>query len=202
MSEQLTLFNLKEVESIPSTPVHDPYSKLESLRSAPVNDPYWSEIEQDSSAIVDQSYVHKYLPCEPAQPHVSVGEQIFSSGAVEYRSVGEQIFCPGVADSPYSSVGEQVLTDTEKTAHQHDTQITHWVEKYWVARGNNKYWYYRYTWMEGRKLRRLYIGSVNSPQARHKVELIKEAIDSEKSPCEVKELLANTTPVFIGSCHP
>ncbi|MBR8832706.1 MAG: hypothetical protein DSM106950_01345 [Stigonema ocellatum SAG 48.90 = DSM 106950] len=201
---QLTLFNLLEVESVRSNPVHDPYSKVESVRSNPVHDPYWDETEEPPTASLDKSQFSgdtESVVDPSAPPHASVGEQIFSPGAVEDASVGEQIFCPSVADSPYSSVGEQVLTDTKKTAPQHDTQTTHWIEKYWVARGNNKYWYYRYMWMEGRKLRRLYIGSVNSPQARHKVELIKGAIDSDKSPCEVKELIANTTPTLIKSPH-
>ncbi|MHC5597469.1 MAG: hypothetical protein ACYTXC_16280 [Nostoc sp.] len=32
----------------------------------------------------------------------------------------------------------------------------------WVERPGNKYWYFRYCWMRGRKINRLYLGSVTS----------------------------------------
>jgi hypothetical protein len=98
-----------------------------------IHDPYWDELE--------------------AQGNDIVGGQI------------------SLDESPYKSVGGQVITDTKKTAPQHDGKLydrdtvdksTHWVEKYWVERVSNKYWYYRYCWMEGRKISRIYIGAVRS----------------------------------------
>lgn len=86
-------------------------------------------------------------------------------------------------------VGEQVKEDTKKTAPQHDTEINHWVEKYWVERGSQKYWYYRYMWMEGRKLRRKYIGSVTSARARRKKQLVEEYIRGNYTPEEITTLI-------------
>jgi hypothetical protein len=111
------------------------------------------------------------------------------------NNVGEQVSCD---DSPCNSVGEQVAPDTLKVAHQHDAKIyppyteeifTHWVEEYWVQRGTNKYWYYRYTWMEGRKLHRHYIGSITSNKAKAKKQAVKDAILDGQSPQEIKQLI-------------
>ena len=52
-----------------------------------------------------------------------------------------------------------------------------------------KYWYYRYMWMEGRKLRRHYIGAVRSPLANLKKQAVEEAIADEQSPIEIIQLL-------------
>ncbi|MEM9922515.1 MAG: DUF4102 domain-containing protein [Cyanobacteria bacterium P01_D01_bin.50] len=91
--------------------------------------------------------------------------------------------------STCETVGEQVKEVTEKVAPQHDTDINHWVEKYWVKRGNNKYWYYRYMWMEGRKLRRKYLGSVNSARARKKKQVVDEYIRCEYTPQDIITLI-------------
>ncbi|MGB6298338.1 MAG: DUF4102 domain-containing protein [Rivularia sp. (in: cyanobacteria)] len=93
------------------------------------------------------------------------------------------------AQSTCESVGEQVKEDTKKTAHQHERESTHWIEKYWVERGSTKYWYWRYTWMNGRKLRRKYLGSVNSARARFKKVMVEEAILDGLSPCEIIEII-------------
>ncbi|WP_414544302.1 hypothetical protein [Nostoc sp. CCY0012] len=71
-------------------------------------------------------------------------------------------------------------------APQHDT---HWVERYWVERAENKYWYYRYCWMDGRKKNRVYIGSVNSPKAREKKSAVESAIADGQTPPEIKKML-------------
>lgn len=95
-------------------------------------------------------------------------------------------------------VGGQVISDTEKVAPQHDT---HWIERYWVERSENKYWYYRYCWMIGRKIHRLYIGSVHSPKAQAKKELIEIAIADGETPLQIKQMLrghknASTMPTL------
>ena len=92
-----------------------------------------------------------------------------------------------------NSVGEQVKLDTKKVAHQHDKPITHWVERYWVERGSSKLWYYRYTWMSGRKLNRHYIGSVRSPRAKLKKQAVENAIADGESPQEIKQLIRQFT---------
>ncbi|MBE9210516.1 DUF4102 domain-containing protein [Nostoc sp. LEGE 06077] len=105
-----------------------------------------------------------------------------------------------VAMSPCDSVGEQVTSvtarsdntnnlvkfPTKKSAPQHDN---HWVEKYWVERSGNKYWYYRYMWMDGRKLHRLYIGSIHSPKAKAKKLALENAIADGQTPIEIKQML-------------
>ena len=76
--------------------------------------------------------------------------------------------------STCKTVGEQVTQTTEKFAHQ--PEYTHFVEKYWVEKKGEKYWYYRYAWMEGRKLKRKYIGSVNSPSKYKGTLMVKDVI--------------------------
>lgn len=99
------------------------------------------------------------------------------------HSVGAQIL---ESDNPYKSVGAQVSTDTKKVAPQHDT---HWIEKYWVERSGNKYWYYRYCWMAGRKINRLYLGSVYSIVAKRKKADIEVWIGDGKLPSEIESLI-------------
>ncbi|MBN3892514.1 MAG: hypothetical protein HWQ43_26340, partial [Nostoc sp. JL31] len=93
--------------------------------------------------------------------------------------VGGQI---SEAESPCKTVGEQVATDTKKSAPQHDT---HWIEEYWVERCSNKYWYYRYCWMQGRKIHRRYLGSVDSAIAKRKKADVEIAISDGQSPQEI-----------------
>ncbi|MDZ8086501.1 MAG: DUF4102 domain-containing protein [Nostoc sp. DedQUE12b] len=99
------------------------------------------------------------------------------------HSVGAQILN---SSNPYKTVGAQVATDTLKTAPQHDT---HWIEKYWVERSGNRYWYYRYCWMVGRKKNRLYLGSVDSVLAKRKKADVEIAIADGKLPSEIKDLI-------------
>ncbi|WP_414625193.1 hypothetical protein [Calothrix sp. CCY 0018] len=95
------------------------------------------------------------------------------------------------AQSTCKIVGEQVNKDTKKTAPQHERESTHWVEKYWVERGCTKYWYFRYMWMEGRKIKRKYLGSVTSTKARYKKVIVEEAILDGLSPSEIVDLIEN-----------
>lgn len=138
-----------------------------------IHDPYWDELEATTDDIVNSSQTTAIDESEILGTSIKFAHQ-------HNESVGEQLPFNG---SQYNSVGEQVKQDTKKIAHQHDvkihsrdTEATHWVEKYWVERVGNKYWYYRYTWMEGRKLRRHYLGSVRSPKANLKKQAVEEAI--------------------------
>ncbi|MEH2080212.1 MAG: DUF4102 domain-containing protein [Nostoc sp.] len=99
------------------------------------------------------------------------------------HNVGEQIL---ESESPCKNVGEQVVTDTLKSAPQHDT---HWIEEYWVERCSHKYWYYRYCWMQGRKIHRRYLGSVNSVIAKNKKADVEIAISDGHSPQEIEKLI-------------
>lgn len=114
------------------------------------------------------------------------------------HSVGGQI---RESDFQYKSVGEQVATDTLKSAPQHDT---HWIERYWVERSGNKYWYFRYCWMVGRKIKRCYIGSVDSIIAKRKKADVEIAIADGKLPIEIEKLIrdwknAPTMPKMPGN---
>jgi hypothetical protein len=111
------------------------------------------------------------------------------------NTVGAQI---SLDETPYKSVGAQVIIDTKKSAPQHDGKLydchtvdksTHWVEKYWVERVSNKYWYYRYCWMEGRKKSRAYIGATGSKKALLKKQAVEDAILDGQSPQEIKQLI-------------
>ncbi len=102
--------------------------------------------------------------------------------------VGEQVIDDTNLHISESIVGEQVKHHTQKLALPNE-QPTHWIERYWVERGGNKYWYYRYTWMAGRKMHRVYIGSTRSRIALFKAELVKSAIGDGKSSTEIKQLI-------------
>lgn len=91
--------------------------------------------------------------------------------------------------STCKSVREQVKEDTKKTAPEHEREFTHWIEKYWVERGSKKYWYYRYMWMEGRRLRRKHLGSVSSTKARMKKVIIEENILDDLPPSEIIKII-------------
>jgi hypothetical protein len=100
--------------------------------------------------------------------------------------VGEQPLITDASDAPQHTpidegVGEQ-LEDTTISAPQH----THWVEKYWVERGKKKHHYWRYMWMEGRKIRRCYLGKYGD-----KVEAVSDAITDGLSPEQITQMIAN-----------
>ena len=126
-------------------------------------DPFWDELT-------------------PQNSH-SVGGQISESES-RCESVGEQVTSNTLNTVIPSSVG--VSFDTVKSAPQHDT---HWVEKYWVERSGNKYWYFRYCWMTGRKINRLYLGSVDSIIAKRKKADVEIAIADGKLPSEIENLI-------------
>lgn len=89
------------------------------------------------------------------------------------------------APKPDNCVREQVTSDTLKVAPE---QI-HWTEEYWVERNHKKYYYWRYCWMEGRKIRRCHIGSVRSHRALLKKEAVLGAIALGQSPQEIKQIV-------------
>lgn len=102
--------------------------------------------------------------------------------------VGAQVNTDTQPDTVESRIGAQVNTDTKKSAPQHD-KPTHWVEKYWVQREGNRYWYYRYCWMTGRKKSRRYIGSVESARAQNRKLEIESAIADGDIPSEIQNLM-------------
>lgn len=90
------------------------------------------------------------------------------------------------AQKPDNCVREQESNDTLKVAPEH----IHWTEEYWVQRCGKKYYYWRYCWMEGRKIHHCHIGSVRSLKALGKYQVVLGAIAHQRSsPQEIKQLI-------------
>lgn len=124
---------------------------------------------------------------EPPDPDDYQNLNDYHQAWAEWRiRVGAQVTTSTVKNTVESRVGAQVILDTKKVAPQHDT---HWIEKYWVERSGNKYWYYRYCWMVGRKKNRLYLGSIDSIIAKRKKADVEIAIADGKLPIEIKHLI-------------
>ncbi|WP_017652558.1 hypothetical protein [Fortiea contorta] len=130
-----------------------------------VQDPYWDEIV--------------------APQHIQEKTDTQQAGT-PYNCVGAQVNEDTQLDTVEFPVGAQVALDTKKVAPQHDT---HWVEKYWVERSGNKYWYYRYCWMTGRKKNRIYLGSANSAIAKNRKADVEAAINDGQTPQEIQHLI-------------
>lgn len=101
------------------------------------------------------------------------------------------------AAKPYNCVREQVTHDTvdivreqKPVTQQVAPEHTHWIEEYWVQRREQKYKYYRYCWMEGRKIRRCHIGgNVRSLSARQCKAAVESAIAFGESPAEIEKII-------------
>ncbi|MBH8563769.1 hypothetical protein I8748_16485, partial [Nostoc sp. CENA67] len=119
--------------------------------------------------------------------------------APEHTPLVREQFDTSDALYPYKSVREQVTHETldtdfvreQKPVTQVAPEHTHWVEEYWVKRREQKYKYYRYCWMEGRKIRRCHIGggNVRSPIAQRKKADVELAIADGQSPGEIKKII-------------
>jgi hypothetical protein len=83
------------------------------------------------------------------------------------QSVREQQALPS-ATIPKNVNGKQQPEKQDKS--------NHWVEPYWVKRGNKKHEYYRYCWMIGRKIYRRHIGPIHLTDAKEKQREIRQMI--------------------------
>ncbi|WP_189524962.1 DUF4102 domain-containing protein [Nostoc sp. 'Peltigera membranacea cyanobiont' 232] len=185
---QLALFAIAPSEA--KIAIHDPYwDELEvapqQLESARWNPAHFGEVAHQVDS--DGQLTIFYDSPEPPDPddYKNLDEYQQAWGQWELR-VGGQVSKATFGDTAESLVGEQVATDTQKTAPQHDT---HWVERYWVERSGNKYWYYRYCWMNGRKIYRCYLGSVHSRKALQKKADVEVWIADGYSPMEIQKLI-------------
>ncbi len=168
-----------------------------------VYDPYWDEITalqaQDRWNPNDFGEVTRKLDDdgqltifyddthEPPDPDDYQSKNDYHQAWAEWRiHVGAQVTSSTIDTTAKTRVGGQVALNTKKTAPQHDT---HWVEKYWVERSGNKYWYFRYCWMVGRKKNRIYLGSVDSIKAKKLKHAVEIAIANGKLPIELKHLI-------------
>ena len=86
------------------------------------------------------------------------------------------------------SVSGADLTGTQKSAPD-----IHWLETYTPAKRKDSY--YRYVWMEGRKLHHLHIrgGGVSKALAMQRKQQIEAAIKSGKSPAQIEQMIKSFT---------
>lgn len=86
-----------------------------------------------------------------------------------------------------STVLEQVRSNTNKSAPEQ----SHWVEKYTVTRYGTEHYYYRYLWMEGRKLHHIHIpgGNAKSAIALGRKSEVEAAILDGQRVTEIKKLI-------------
>ncbi|MEH2151051.1 hypothetical protein [Nostoc sp.] len=108
------------------------------------------------------------------------------SGSYTVEIVRAQVTNSTIETTAETLVRAQVKLDTEKVAPE---QNTHWVEEYWVQRNTNKYFYYRYCWMLGRKKKRIHLGSVDSIIARRKKADVEVWIRNGLAPVEIEKLI-------------
>ncbi|MHC5822569.1 MAG: DUF4102 domain-containing protein [Nostoc sp.] len=185
--KQPTLFDLEAFTKFESTP-----------------DPYWDEIETAPQQVEDrwnpadfgevpfksdngQLTIFYDDSQEPPDPDDYQTLNDYHQAWAQWRTlVGGQVTTSTIDTPVKTRVGGQVTLVTKKSAHQHDT---HWLEKYWVERSGNKYWYYRYCWREGKKKNRVYIGSVDSVKAKKVKQAVEIAIAEGKLPFAIKHLI-------------
>ncbi|QSJ20489.1 DUF4102 domain-containing protein [Nostoc sp. UHCC 0702] len=79
----------------------------------------------------------------------------------------------------------------QKPVIQVAPEHTHWVEEYWVQRGAKKHKYFRYCWMEGRKIRRCHIGggNVKSALVQQRKAAVEFALADGQTPSEIEKLI-------------
>nr|MDZ8005791.1 hypothetical protein [Nostoc sp. DedSLP05]MDZ8102143.1 hypothetical protein [Nostoc sp. DedSLP01] len=187
---QPTLFDLEAFTKSPiSTPLYDP--SWDEIETAPqhTDSDRWNPAdfgEVPRKADGDQLTIFYDDSEEPPDPddYQNLADYNEAWRQWELRVGGQN----SELELPYQSVGGQVTCNTQKSAPQHDT---HWVEKYWVERSTNKYWYFRYCWMTGRKIHRRYLGSVDSPKAKFRKSEIENAIADGQCPAEIEKLICS-----------
>lgn len=144
-----------------------------------------------------QTSIFDFLPPVPDTPKItyvydaSWDEEIAPQ---QCKSVGGQVAadtCTLLNND--STVGGQVLNQTQQPAPTVQLKIapqhTHWLEQYDVTRCKKKYYYWRYCWMEGRKIKRQYIGSIHSGAAKEKYQEVKIAIGRGDSPTQIVDYI-------------
>lgn len=114
----------------------------------------------------------------------SVDDDSWDAADSAINTVLEQTKESSKADS---TVLEQDKPNTNKTAPEQ----SHWVEKYTVTRYGTEHYYYRYLWMEGRKLHHVHIGggNVKSAIAIARKQQVEAAIKDGQTPTEIKKLI-------------
>ena len=196
---QLALFAIATFET--HIAVHDPYWD-EILAPQHQEDNHWKSADfgEVKSKLGDDGQLTIFFDDsdEPPDPDDYQNVNDYHQAWAEWRTrVGAQVTSSTVATTVETRVGGQVALDTKKVAPQQDT---HWIEKYWVERSGNKYWYFRYCWMVGRKKNRCYIGSVDSIRAKQKKADVEIAISDGQSPSEIQKLIQSSNESHCLRC--
>lgn len=175
---QTALFNILPVKPIKI--IHDPYWD-EIVKPAPEHsqDYEGSVLEQNSTPLQE---------CVREQPHVldfapehslnnegdaAPQENSFIDGSVREQSL--------ISKTPNSPTGQQ--------QPKQENKVNHWIETYTVSRGKKKHEYYRYMWMEGRKLKRCHIGPAASGHSKNRVAEARHLISGGKLTPEILDYL-------------
>ncbi|MEH2000583.1 MAG: DUF4102 domain-containing protein [Nostoc sp.] len=186
---QLTLLTVAPTEK--KTIVHDPYWDETLAPEHPQPEQKWNpdDFGEVPHKVADDGQLTIFYDDsqEPPDPddfkNLNDYHQAWADWEIRVRA---QVASSTVLTTVETPVRAQVKLDTRKFAPEHNT---HWVEKYWVERSGNKYWYFRYCWMTGRKKNRRHIGSVNSIIAKRKKADVEVWITDGKLPIEIEKLI-------------
>ncbi|MEH1817302.1 MAG: hypothetical protein V7L09_33565 [Nostoc sp.] len=209
---QPTLFDLQAfTKSSSPTPLCDPaWDEEETAPQHPEPETRWNPAHfgEVPHKVSDNGQLTIFFDDsdEPPDPDDHLNRDDYEQAWEQWElRVGAQVASDTAVTTVEPRVGGKVTLATKKTAPQHDT---HWLEKYWVKRSGNKYWYYRYCWMVGRKKNRCYIGSVDSIIAKRKRAEVEIAINDGQSPQEIEKLIHSwrgspkQPHPGIGAVHP
>jgi len=165
----------------------------------PVHDPYWDEIVLDVNPKPDASGQLTLFYDDSQEPPDPDDFPLLD----DYRSAWDRWYKANPDSVSYlnrlntKSVREQKNVPqftTNKVAPEHSTknvreQVTQWVEQYYVTRSRKKHYYYRYCYMDGRKINHKHIGSINSLRAITQKEAVEQAIAREEKPPQIIQLI-------------
>ncbi|MDZ8085608.1 MAG: hypothetical protein RMY16_08430 [Nostoc sp. DedQUE12b] len=208
---QLTLLTVAPTVETRTT-VHDPYwDELETAPEHPEPETRWNPAHfgEVPHKVSDNGQLTIFFDeCdEPPDPDDYLNRDDYEQAWERWEStVREQDTQASVL---FSEDSENIAGGRLPFVREHDTHIsapehsilgepcppapehTHWVEKYWVKRGNSKHNYYRYCWMSGRKIHHCHIsgGSTASPLAIQRRGVVESAIADGKLPFEIKDLI-------------
>lgn len=204
MHQQLSLFPFSN-PSLLLTPEADPYwDEITNVAPEHSNDDAWNPDDfgevpfkddngqltifwDDSLEPPEADDFNSIEEFEQAWQHwqYSVREQVSNTTSSQLDTAVREQSIQALQLAP-----EHVLAGINKPAE--NQKCNQWVEVYWVRRANKKHKYYRYCWMEGRKISRVHIGSVTNPLAIARVEKVNDAMSRQCSPMDIKRLIVGS----------
>jgi hypothetical protein len=164
-ADQLTIF----YDDSHEPPEPDDFNSIEEYEQA------WHHWEKS----VREQTENQCLQVAPEHSYISSSEVVQIANYLLTTDVREQLQAP-----------QNIQSANKPNQNQKCNQ---WVEDYWVRRGKKKHEYYRYCWMEGRKIRRLHIGPVKSNISIKKYQEVKRLISTGKLSHEVIDYLKQET---------